>query len=269
MASVSLGVVRPEPQLDGVVTTQDLQVWFGQTHVLRGITATFQAYGINGIVGPSGSGKSTLIRCLNRMNDDVAGHALNGQVVVDGEDVYAKGQDVVALRKDVGMVFQKPCVFPKSIAENVIFGVLHQRKLDQYERAQVVEDNLKAVSLWDEVRHRLDDPAGSLSLGQQQRLCLARTLAVKPRVILLDEPTSALDPVSARAIEDLMVSLKRDYTLILVTHNIQQARRVSDHLIFMCDGKVIEQGSKALLFNNPQHEKTRKYLQEEYCECDE
>lgn len=212
--------------------------------------------------------KSTLLRCLNRMNDEVDGHILDGQVRVAGEDIYAKGQDVVSLRRDVGMVFQKPCVFPKSIAENVLFGVQHQRKLDKLEKTQIVEENLKAVSLWVEVRHRLDDPAGSLSLGQQQRVCLARTLAVKPRVILLDEPTSALDPVSARAIEALMVSLKQDYTLILVTHNIQQAKRVADHLVFMCDGKVIEQGPKTLLFNNPQHEQTRKYLQEEYCECD-
>ncbi|MBT3603693.1 MAG: phosphate ABC transporter ATP-binding protein [Candidatus Latescibacteria bacterium] len=269
MASVSLGLVRPEPELEGMVTAQDLQVWFGRTHVLRGITAEFQAHCINGIVGPSGSGKSTLIRCLNRMNDEVAGHKLDGRVVVAGADVYAKENDVVSLRKAVGMVFQKPCVFPKSIAENVVFGVQHQRTLDKYEKVQIVEDNLKAVALWDEVRHRLDDSAGSLSLGQQQRLCLARTLAVKPRVILLDEPTSSLDPVSARAIEDLMVTLKQEYTLILVTHNIQQARRVADHLVFMCDGKVIEQGAKALLFNNPQHEQTRKYLQEEYCECDE
>lgn len=267
-ASVSLGIVKPEPVLEGMVAMQDVHVWFESAHVLRGITAAFQAHCINSIVGPSGSGKSTLIRCLNRMNDEVGGHTLTGHVVVAGQDVYAQGEDGVSLRRDVGMVFQKPCVFPKSIAENVLFGVQHQRTLDTQEQMQIVEENLKAVSLWSEVRHRLDDLAGSLSLGQQQRLCIARTLAVKPRVILLDEPTSSLDPVSARAIEDLMVALKEDYTLILVTHNIQQANRIADHLVFMCDGKVIEQGPKSLLFHNPQNEQTRKYLKEEYCDCE-
>jgi len=269
MASVSLGVVRPQPEWAGMITTQDLHVWFGHSHVLSGITVAFQPHCINGIVGPSGSGKTTLLRCLNRMNDDVDGHTLKGRAFVDGKDIYAKEQDVVEVRRDVGMVFQKPCVFPKSIAENVMFGVARQKKLNRQEKAQLVEENLKAVSLWGEVRHRLDDLAGSLSLGQQQRLCLARTLAVKPRVILLDEPTSSLDPVSARAIEDLMVSLKKDYTLVLVTHNIGQASRIADHLVFMCDGKVIEQGPKTLLFNNPENAQTRRYLQEEYCECDE
>ena len=165
------------------------------------------------------------------------------------------------------MVFQKPCIFPRSIRDNVLFGVQHVRKLSRQAKAQIVEDNLRAVALWKEVCHRLGDRADTLSIGQQQRLCIARTLALNPEVIVLAEPTSSLDPVSTRAIEALMLKLKNDYTLVFVTHDILQARRISDHLVFVCDGKIIEQGSRAKLFDNPEKQQTREYLLDEYCDC--
>lgn len=249
------------------VTIIDLHVWFDETHVLRGVNLELHKGRINCIIGPSGGGKSTLIRSLNRMHDDVAGYNSSGSILFDGEVVQGKSTNVAKLRTDIGMVFQKPCVFPRSIAENVLFGVQHLRRLSRQEKQNIVEMNLKAVSLWKEVSHRLNDRAGSLSIGQQQRLCIARTLAVKPRVILLDEPTSSLDPVSTRAIESLMLDLKQDYTIVFVTHNIQQAQRVADQLIFMCNGEIIEQGAKQKLFSNPEKEQTRNYLNEEYCDC--
>lgn len=268
MSSISLGIVSPQSDLESIVTIRSLHIWFGKAHIIKNIHTHFLSKQINGIVGPSGSGKSTLIRSINRMNDEVTGHVREGAVYVNNRDIYTADQNVVSLRTEVGMVFQKPSIFPMSIADNVLFGIRHHRKLSKHEQLQTVEDNLKAVSLWHEVRHRLDDRAGSLSIGQQQRLCIARTLAVKPSVILLDEPTSSLDPVSARAIEDLMVELKQNYTIILVTHNIQQANRIADQLTFLCDGQLIEQGSKERLFSNPQNEQTQKYLNEEFCDCD-
>ncbi len=268
-ASSHLRIVDPSdaPLAKTAVEMAGFHTWIGQAHILRDVNAKLEANRINGIIGPSGGGKSTLLRSINRMNDDTDGLANKGRILIDGRDVLAKDEDVIRLRTEVGMVFQKPCVFPKSIAENVLFGVSHQRKLSKTEKADIVETNLKAVSLWKEVEHRLDAQASSLSLGQQQRLCIARSLAVNPRILLLDEPTSSLDPVSSRSIEDLMTSLKGNYTIILVTHNIQQARRIADKLIFICDGKIIEQGSKTQLFQNPTHEQTKKYLQEEFCDC--
>ena len=181
MSSISLGIISPQAEPECVVTTRSLHIWFGKNHILKNIRADFLANKINGIVGPSGSGKSTLIRSINRMNDEVAGHVLEGAIYVNNCDICTTDQDVVSLRTEVGMVFQKPSIFPMSIADNVLFGIRHHKKLSKHEQLQTVEDNLKAVSLWQEVRHRLDDPAGSLSIGQQQRLCIARTLAVKPQ----------------------------------------------------------------------------------------
>lgn len=266
-AALKLAHPTAEIQADPAIEISGLDVWFSEMHVLRDINIRVLENKINCIVGPSGSGKSTLIRCINRMNDETAGFSLSGSVKVGGRNILHKNENVARLRTAVGMVFQKPCVFPKSIAENVLFGVQHLRKLSTQERMQLVETNLKAAALWQEVRHRLHDPASSLSIGQQQRLCIARSLAVGPEVILLDEPTSSLDPVSTRAIEDLMVSLKRDYTIVFVTHNIQQAHRIADQLIFMCNGEIIEQGPKEKLFRNPEREATRQYLGEEYCDC--
>lgn len=255
------------PEAAAAVKLSDFHVWFGEAHILQEIDVVFQEYRINCIIGPSGSGKSTLIRSINRMHDEVEDYSFKGAITVNGENILDKSVNVARLRTEIGMVFQKPCVFPKSVCENVLFGIQHLKKLSKQEKQQIVEDNLKSTSLWQEVSHRLHDQAVSLSIGQQQRLCIARTLAVKPKVILLDEPTSSLDPVSTRAIEDLMLELKKEYTIVFVTHNIQQAQRVADHLIFMCNGKIIEQGPKQKLFSNPQKEKTRKYLNEEYCDC--
>ncbi len=249
------------------MTVTDLDVWINDTHILNNLQISFPEKKITCIVGPSGSGKSTLIRSLNRINDEVPGFRTQGTVALNGNSIFEKSVDVADLRSRVGMVFQKPCVFPKSISENVLFGIQHQKKLDKYEKLQIVEENLKVVSLWKEVSHRLNDPASSLSIGQQQRLCIARTLALKPEVILLDEPTSSLDPVSARAIEDMMLTLKEQYTLIFVTHNIGQAKRIADHLIFICDGKVIEQGNASAVFSCPTNSQTRAYLTDEFCDC--
>lgn len=249
------------------VRISGFDVWIKDNHILNDINLNLPKNRITCIIGPSGGGKSTLIRSINRINDEISGLSVGGSIHFDNMDVYSKKTDTAQLRSRVGMVFQKPCVFPKSISENVLFGVQHQRKLSKHEKLQIVEENLKAVSLWKEVSHRLNDKAGSLSVGQQQRLCIARALALKPEIILLDEPTSALDPVSTRAIEEMMLELKKRYTLIFVSHNIQQAKRIADHLVFLCEGKVIEQGKASVIFNNPSNSQTKEYLNNEFCDC--
>ncbi len=249
------------------IQAKEFNVWFDQAHVLDNISLKFFSNQINCIVGPSGSGKSTLIRSINRINDDQKGLNTKGILEFEGSNIYSSSLDVPNLRTDIGMVFQKPCVFPKSIAENVLFGIQQHRKLGKQEKLELVEKYLKAVMLWKEVSHRLDDNAASLSIGQQQRLCIARALAIQPKVLLLDEPTSSLDPVSTQAIEQLMLNLKKDYTIVFVTHNIPQAQRIADELIFLCEGKVIEQGSGPELFSNPSHPQTRSYLSSEICDC--
>tara|TARA_R110001592_G_scaffold237306_3_gene496114 strand:+ start:18791 stop:19600 length:810 start_codon:yes stop_codon:yes gene_type:complete len=254
-------------QSKSCISVSDFHVWIKEAHILNNIQLNFPENQITCIVGPSGSGKSTLIRSLNRINDDVQGLTTKGKVLFDGQDIYDKSVDVAKLRSEVGMVFQKPCIFPKSISENVVFGVQQQKKLSKANKEQIVEESLKEVALWDEVSMRLNDKASALSIGQQQRLCIARTLALKPKVILLDEPTSSLDPVSTRAIEDMMLKLKEHYTLVFVTHNIQQAKRIADNLVFVCDGKVIEQGQASRMFYKPTSPKTAAYLNTEYCEC--
>ena len=267
-----LGVLKvvpihdPESQKKSMEIS-DFHVWMHDHHVLSDVNLSFSDKKITCIIGPSGSGKSTLVRSLNRINDEVEGFRIQGDIKLKGDSIYHKKQDTAELRSKVGMVFQKPCVFPKSISENVLFGIQHQKKLNKYEKLKLVEENLRAASLWKEVSHRLNDPASSLSIGQQQRLCIARTLALKPQVILLDEPTSSLDPISSKAIEDMMLKLKEKYTLIFVTHNIQQARRIADDLIFICDGKVIEQGKASTLFSCATDPQTKAYLNNEFCDC--
>lgn len=265
----SLQGIEPAPgeKTTAVIEADHFNLWFYEHHVLTDISVSLYQNKINCIVGPSGSGKSTLIRSINRINDGTEGMHFEGRIQFKGKNIYEKGLEVTDLRKEIGMVFQKPCIFPKSISQNVLFGIQHLGKLSKQERARLVENSLKAVSLWKEVCHRLNEKADTLSIGQQQRLCIARTLAVNPKVIVLDEPTSSLDPVSTRAIEGLMLKLKREYTFVFVTHDILQAKRVSDHLIFMCNGKIIEQGSKEKLFSDPDKEKTRDYLRDAYCEC--
>jgi phosphate transport system ATP-binding protein len=240
--------------------------WFDQNKVLRDINLQFNQHQINCIIGPSGSGKSTLIRSVNRINDDIASFKCQGEILFTGNNILVE-KNVPAMRKQFGMVFQKPCVFPNSIRENVLFGLQFDKTLTQQQRFIILQEKLTAAALWDEVQYRLDAQATDLSLGQQQRLCLARTLAVNPQVLLLDEPTSSLDPMSSRAIEDLMLQLKDHYTIIFVTHNILQAKRIADRLIFICDGQVIEQGDKEQLFKNPAKQQTWDYLNNEYCYC--
>lgn len=253
--------------VNNIIDIEGLQIWIKENHILDTISLSIPKNKITCIIGPSGSGKSTLIRSINRINDDVDGITTQGKIDFNGKSILDKNSDVASLRTQIGMVFQKPCVFPKSIKENVLFGIQHLKKLNKLEKLQIVEYYLKKASLWKEVSHRLNDKAISLSIGQQQRLCIARTLAVKPEVILLDEPTSSLDPLSTRAIEEMMVNLKQSYTIVFVTHNIQQAKRIADNLIFICDGKVIEQGKASELFTCAKNSKTRAYLKDEYCAC--
>jgi phosphate transport system ATP-binding protein len=248
------------------IQIRQFNAWFGRIQVLKNINLQFNRHQINCIIGPSGSGKSTLIRSINRINDDISSFKCQGEILFNGNNIFAD-RNVTAIRKQLGMVFQKPCVFPNSIRENVLFGLQFNKVLSQQQRQTVLENKLKAVALWGEVKQRLDAPATELSLGQQQRLCIARTLAVDPQVLLLDEPTSSLGPVSNRAIEDLMLQLKDRYTIIFVTHNILQAKRIADRLIFMCDTQVIEQGDKERLFKNPAQQQTWDYLNNEYCFC--
>jgi phosphate transport system ATP-binding protein len=243
----------------------NLAVYYGDMQVLADLHVEIKERQITALIGPSGCGKSTFLRCLNRMNDSIPSARVKGMVQLDGQDIYAPGYDVVALRQRVGMVFQRPNPFPKSIYDNVAFGprILrwnHGKNLDQ-----IVEESLRGVSLWDEVKDMLKADARSLSLGQQQRLCLARTIAVKPEVILMDEPASALDPIATLKIEDLMRELVQDYTIVIVTHNMQQAARVSDWTAFFFTddgqiGRLFEYGSTRQVFTNPKDKRTEDYV---------
>jgi len=242
------------------IESRNLNLWYGSAQALKDVSISIEKNRVTALIGPSGCGKSTFIRCINRMNDLIKGCRITGKVLFEGRDVYEKDVDVVVLRKRIGMVFQKPNPFPMSIYDNIaygprIHGMKAKRKLDE-----VVEDSLKAAALWDEVGDILDKPALDLSGGQQQRLCIARTLAVKPDVILFDEPCSALDPISTAKIEDLISTLKRDYTIIIVTHNMQQAARVSDQTAFFLLGEMIEFGKTKQIFENPVKKSTENYI---------
>lgn len=262
-----LRVVESEESAESRIAFRLFSAWFGTRQVLRAINLKFRPRQVNCIIGPSGAGKSTLIRSINRINDELVGFKTEGVIEFEGQNVYSAEADPVEVRSRIGMVFQKPCVFPRSISQNVLFGISRDQQLSSREKMRVVEDNLKAVHLWKEVADRLDEPASSLSVGQQQRLCIARTLAVSPSVVLLDEPTSSLDPVSTRAIEDLVLRLKEDYTIIYVTHDIAQARRIADRLVFMCDGEIIEEGPASTMFSCPADPKTANYVNEGLCDC--
>ncbi|MDA0691424.1 MAG: phosphate ABC transporter ATP-binding protein [Nitrospinae bacterium] len=213
-----------------------------------------------GVIGPSGSGKSTLLRTLCRMNDRIFGFHVQGRIRVGGGDIYEKGVDVYQLRRNVGMVFQAPCVFPKSIFENAVFALKRLSPHLKKEFPQIAEQTLRDVFLWEEVKDRLHKPASTLSLGQQQRLVIARSLTIQPEILLMDEPTSSLDPKSSAAIEALIVSLKSRHTIVLVTHNLSQAQRITDDLIFLHQGRIRESGSTAEMFENPSCPETRDYL---------
>ncbi|NOR47124.1 MAG: phosphate ABC transporter ATP-binding protein [Methanosarcinaceae archaeon] len=242
------------------IESRNLNLWYGDAQALKDISIPIQKNMVTALIGPSGCGKSTFIRCINRMNDLIKGCRITGKVLFEGRDVYENGMDVVILRKRIGMVFQKPNPFPMSIYDNIAYGPRIHGTQTKRELDEVVEDSLKAAALWDEVGGILDKPALDLSGGQQQRLCIARTLAVKPDVILFDEPCSALDPISTARIEDLISELKRDYTIIIVTHNMQQAARVSDHTAFFLLGEMIEFGETKQIFESPVVESTENYI---------
>jgi phosphate transport system ATP-binding protein len=254
------------------IHTNDLHVYFEKNHALKGVTMDIGMNEVTSIIGPSGCGKSTFIRCINRMNDIIPGCTVKGSIMVDGQDVNDDEVDVVDVRRRIGMVFQKPNPFPKSIYENVAYGPrLHgvlemvegkpkRRKHTKKELDEVVEHSLRRAALWDEVKDRLDKSGTSLSGGQQQRLCIARTLAVNPEIILFDEPCSALDPIATAKIEDLLVDLKKDYTVVIVTHSMQQAARISDKTAFFYLGDLIEMGETKTIFEKPQKELTEQYI---------
>jgi phosphate transport system ATP-binding protein len=242
------------------VETKNLNLWFKDNHVLKGINLAIKENAVTAVMGPSGCGKSTLIRTMNRMNDVISGCRVTGDVYVDGKNVYEDGTNVYDLRRRVGMVFQRPNPFPKSIFENVAFGPKIHKIASGKKLEETVETSLRGAALWDEVKDRLNDSAFSLSGGQQQRLCIARALAVEPEVILMDEPCSALDPASTSRIEVLIRELSEKYTVIIVTHNLQQAARVSDFTAFLYVGELIEYGDTDKLFEDPQSELTEKYI---------
>ncbi|HWR26363.1 MAG TPA: phosphate ABC transporter ATP-binding protein PstB, partial [candidate division Zixibacteria bacterium] len=243
------------------ITVENLNAWFGVKQVLHEIDLGIEKNGITAIIGPSGCGKSTFIRCLNRMHEVVPRAKATGKVLVDGKDIYDSDIDPVDIRRRIGMVFQKPNPFPTmSIRDNVVAGLRLNGMKDKKILDKTVEESLKKAALWDEVKNDLNKSGVSLSGGQQQRLCIARALAVKPEVILFDEPCSALDPISTGKIEDLMIELKEKYTLVIVTHNMQQAARVSDHTAFFLYGKLIEFGETNQLFKKPKEKSTEDYI---------
>lgn len=250
---------------DVKLSATDVRVHYGQAEALHGVSLDIVKNEVVAFIGPSGCGKSTFLRCFNRMNDTVAGARVSGRITVDGRDIYDPAVDVVLLRAQVGMVFQKPNPFPKSIYENVAYGAkLHGLVANKAEMDEVVESSLRRAGLWDEVKDRLDAPGTGLSGGQQQRLCIARAVAVSPDVILMDEPCSALDPIATSIIEELITELKKNYTIVIVTHNMQQAARVSDRTAFFHLGDLVEIDETAQIFTNPKQKRTEDYITGRY-----
>jgi phosphate transport system ATP-binding protein len=237
--------------------TRDLRFYYGATQALKGISLKIRPREVTAFIGPSGCGKSTLLRCFNRMNDLIPGTHIEGSVLLDGQDIY-RDFDPVALRRRVGMVFQKPNPFPKSIRQNITWGA----RINGYrgDMDELMETSLRQAALWEEVKDRLDEGAYGLSGGQQQRLCIARALAVKPEVLLMDEPASALDPIATAKLEETILELRKDYTIVVVTHNMQQASRISDETAFFYMGEMVEMGPTADLFTRPQQKRTEDYV---------
>lgn len=246
------------------ITVNGLNFWYGRFQALININAGFKEKYITAIIGPSGCGKSTLLRTFNRMNDLIEDVRISGEVLVDGINILGNNTDLVSLRKKVGMVFQRPNPFPLSVYENIAFGLKIHDSVTRYKLDEVVQQSLKQVSLWDEVKNRLHKSAMDLSLEQKQRLCIARLISVKPQVLLMDEPCSALDPQATARIEELMRELKNNYTIIIVTHNMQQAARVSDETGFMLLGELIEFGKTQDLFTRPGDKRTEDYITGRY-----
>jgi len=243
-----------------IIRTEKLNLWYGEKQALHDITMSIRPNKITALIGPSGCGKSTLIRCFNRMNDVIDKCKITGKIFFHANDIYSPEADAVEVRKKIGMVFQKPNPFPKSIYENVAYGSKVAGITNKNELDKIVENSLKNAALWEEVKDRLHESAMGLSGGQQQRLCIARSLSIEPEVILMDEPCSALDPIATAKIEDLMTGLKKKYTVIIVTHNMQQAARVSDYTAYMYLGKLIEFGETDQIFENPKEELTENYI---------
>jgi phosphate transport system ATP-binding protein len=263
--------VAPRPATDApaanspghgaVMTARDVNVFYGDKHAVKNVSLDIGRNQVLAMIGPSGCGKSTFLRCLNRMNDTIAGARVDGTITLDGQDIYDRRQDVAQLRARVGIVFQKPTPFPHSIYENVAYGPrIHGLTRGRTELDELVNSSLQRAGLWDEVKDRLSQPGTSLSGGQQQRLCIARTIAVNPEVILMDEPTSALDPIASARVEDLIDELRANYAIVIVTHNMQQAARVSQLTAYFHMGDLVEVGPTDMIFTNPRQKLTEDYI---------
>jgi len=246
--------------MESKIVARDFNLFYGESQALKQINMDIYAQNVTAFIGPSGCGKSTFLRSLNRMNDLISTVRIEGLITLDGEDIYQPKVDVVELRKRVGMVFQRPNPFPMSIYDNIAYGPRIHGLKDKHKLDEIVERSLQGAALWEEVKDRLTSPALRLSGGQQQRLCIARLLAVEPEVLLMDEPASALDPISTGKIEELICELKQNYSIIIVTHNMQQAARISDHLGFFLLGRLVEYGPTERVMTNPQQKETEDYL---------
>lgn len=242
------------------VKVENLNLYYGENHALKDVNMDIQENAVTAFIGPSGCGKSTFLKTLNRMNDLVDGVRIDGKVLLDGEDIYEPGVDTTILRKKVGMVFQQPNPFPMSIYDNIAYGPRVHGIRDKKRLDQIVEESLRGAAIFDEVKDRLKKSAMGLSGGQQQRICIARALAVQPEVLLMDEPTSALDPISTIKIEELATELKKNYTIVIVTHNMQQATRISDKTAFFLHGEIVEFDETQRIFSNPKEQKTLEYI---------
>lgn len=242
------------------ISTKDVNLYYGEKHALKQISMEIEDNSVTALIGPSGCGKSTFLRTLNRMNDLIPSARIDGEIAIHGQDIYSKEVSVEMLRKRVGMVFQAPNPFPKSIYENVAYGPRIHGTNNKKSLDEIVERSLRGAALWDEVKDRLKDRATGLSGGQQQRLCIARALAVEPEILLMDEPTSALDPISTLKVEELVQELKQNYTIVIVTHNMQQAARISDKTAFFLNGDLIEYDQTEKLFSNPREKQTEDYI---------
>ena len=246
--------------MNDIITVKDLQLWYGQTKALKGVSMDIPEKSITALIGPSGCGKSTFLKTLDRMNDLIPGVRIEGEIKYNGQDIFAPSVDINELRREIGMVFQKPNPFPMSIYDNITYGPRTHGVRKKDELDEIVEQSLRGAAIWDEVKDRLKKSALGLSGGQQQRLCIARALAVQPQVLLMDEPTSALDPISTSKIEELATNLKEQYTIIIVTHNMQQALRISDKTAFFLLGELIEYDDTQTLFYQPKEKRTEDYI---------
>ncbi len=243
-----------------IISVKDMNLWYTNTQALKNVNIEIEENSITAFIGPSGCGKSTFLKSLNRMNDLIQGVKITGDIKYNGNEIYDKNVDVNELRREIGMVFQKPNPFPMSIYDNVAYGPRTHGIRNRVQLDEIVEESLKGAAIWDEVKDRLKKSALGLSGGQQQRLCIARALAVKPKVLLMDEPTSALDPISTSRIEDLAIELKKSYTIVMVTHNMQQAVRISDNTAFFLLGELVEYGNTEKLFSMPKDKRTEDYI---------